>query len=177
MWRCRIVACRHNREEASSYQTWSWSTSPQICLCHRQRFPVGINSEPVEHGLQLVMDIGQQRGVISKQHFWDSKIWNISIIRTDETRHCKQPSIVSEQYSCWFAFASLLPDPHQKHLCIHWVVQNTNNHPFCIHAGSDYTFCVIFFDPTTTYHACVTCISRGACKFQRSLAISFQLAV
>jgi hypothetical protein len=44
-----------------------------VCV-HRQRFPVGINSEPVEHGLQLVMDIGQQRGVISKQHFWDSKI-------------------------------------------------------------------------------------------------------
>jgi hypothetical protein len=28
-----------------------------LCV-HRQRFPVGINSEPVEHGLQLVMDIG-----------------------------------------------------------------------------------------------------------------------
>jgi len=39
---------------------------------------VGINSEPVEHGLQLVMDIGQQREVISKQQFRDSKIWNTS---------------------------------------------------------------------------------------------------
>ena len=37
-----------------------------LCV-HRQRFPVGINSEPVEHGLQLVMDIGQQKEVVSKQ--------------------------------------------------------------------------------------------------------------
>ena len=43
-----------------------------VCV-HRPRFPVGINSEPVEHGLQLVMDIGKQREVISKQQFWDSK--------------------------------------------------------------------------------------------------------
>jgi hypothetical protein len=29
-------------------------------------------------------------------------------------------------------------------LCIHWVVQNTEQHPFLIHAGSFYTMCVIF---------------------------------
>jgi hypothetical protein len=39
-----------------------------VCV-HRQRFPVGINAEPVEHGLQLVMDIGQQKEVVSKQQF------------------------------------------------------------------------------------------------------------
>ena len=38
-----------------------------LCV-HRQRFLVGINFKPVEHGLQLVMDIGQQREVVSKQH-------------------------------------------------------------------------------------------------------------
>ena len=37
-----------------------------------------IYSEPVENGLQLVMDIGQQREVVSKQQFWYSKIWNTS---------------------------------------------------------------------------------------------------
>ena len=37
-----------------------------------------IYSEPVENGLQLVMDIGQQREVVSKQQFWDSKIWSTS---------------------------------------------------------------------------------------------------
>jgi len=30
-------------------------------------------------------------------------------------------------------------------LCIHWVVQNTAQHPFLIHAGSVYTICVHFF--------------------------------
>ena len=48
-----------------------------VCV-HRQRFPVGINAEPVEHDLQLVMNIGQQREIVSKQQFWDSTIWNTS---------------------------------------------------------------------------------------------------
>ena len=39
---------------------------------------MSIVSEPVEHGLQLVMDIEQQREVVSKQQFWDSKIWSTS---------------------------------------------------------------------------------------------------
>ena len=30
------------------------------------------------------------------------------------------------------------------YLCIHWVVQNTKQHPFLIHAGSAYTICVLF---------------------------------
>jgi hypothetical protein len=50
----------------------------RFVFVHRQRFPVGKNPEPVEHGLQLVMDIGQQREVVSKQQFWNSKIWNTS---------------------------------------------------------------------------------------------------
>jgi hypothetical protein len=29
-------------------------------------------------------------------------------------------------------------------LCIHWLVQNTEQHPFLIHAGSVYTICVLF---------------------------------
>ena len=29
-------------------------------------------------------------------------------------------------------------------LCIHWVVRNTKQHPFLIHAGSAYTICVLF---------------------------------
>ena len=39
---------------------------------------MGSNSEPAEHGLQLVINIVQQREVVSKQQFWDSKIWNTS---------------------------------------------------------------------------------------------------
>ena len=49
-----------------------------VCV-HCQRFPVGINFEPVQHGLQLVMDIGQQREVVSKQQFWDIKVRPVSL--------------------------------------------------------------------------------------------------
>jgi len=56
------------------------------------------------------------------------------------------------------AFASQPPDPYWKTsyfyspgagwdvvcLCTHWVVQNTKQCPFLIHAGSVYTICVFF---------------------------------
>ena len=41
MCRCRIVACRHNREEAIGYQTRIWSTSPQICVCSPSKISCG----------------------------------------------------------------------------------------------------------------------------------------
>jgi hypothetical protein len=51
------------------------------------------------------------------------------------------------------ASASQPPDPHLKALlfisrwdvvwlCIHWVVQDTKQHPFLFHVGSIYTTCV-----------------------------------
>ena len=46
-----------------------------VCI-YRQRFPVDLSSEPVEPGLQL--DTGQEREFVSKQQFWDSKIWSTS---------------------------------------------------------------------------------------------------
>jgi len=54
-----IVTFCHNREEAGGLLSdlESKQITSDFCVfrehCHRQRFPVGISSEPVEHGLQL----------------------------------------------------------------------------------------------------------------------------
>jgi len=74
---------------------------------------------------------------------------------TCEARHRTQPPQRSEQYSWWCA-GFCLPttwSPLKSFLflfsswdvvcpCIHWVVQNTKQHPFLIHAGSVCTICV-----------------------------------
>jgi hypothetical protein len=82
---------------------------------------------------------------------------------TDETRHWTQPPQISEQYSWWCAGLCLpttwspliIPTDFDKTsyifsrwdvvcFCIHWVEQNTKQHPFLIHAGNVYTICVLF---------------------------------
>jgi len=78
MCRCRIVACRRIERRQVVIRLGDEAHHLRFLCVHRQIFPVGISSEPVEHGLQLVMDIEQQREVVSKQQFWDSKIWSTS---------------------------------------------------------------------------------------------------
>ena len=85
------------------------------------------------------------------QHLWKVKKISHQISdknHTDETRHWTQPPQLSEQYSWWCAGFCLpaSPDPHWLvfpisilrwdvvNLRIHWVVQNTKQNPFLIHA-------------------------------------------
>ena len=73
---------------------------------------------------------------------------------TNERRHWLQTPQIYEQYSWWcagFCLPTTWPPLYLFSrwdvvcLCIHWVVQNTKQHPFLIHAGSVYTICVLFF--------------------------------
>ena len=72
---------------------------------------------------------------------------------TDETRHQTQPPQIFEQYFWWCAGFCLptkellllvLSRLDVVFLCIHCMVQNTNQHSFLIHANSVYSICVLF---------------------------------
>jgi len=72
---------------------------------------------------------------------------------TDETRHQTQPPQIFEQYFWWCAGFCLptkellllvLSRLDVVFLCIHCMVQNTNQHSFLIYAGPAYTICVLF---------------------------------
>jgi len=74
---------------------------------------------------------------------------------TDETRHWIIPHKFLSNIPGGVQASGTELDPHWKPflilfsrwdvvcLCIHWVVQNTKQHPFLIHASSVYTICVL----------------------------------
>jgi hypothetical protein len=92
---------------------------------------------------------------------------------SNKTRHQTQPSKRDGHNSRWYAdlclpttWSQLKASPRLPSrwdvvwLCIHWVMQDTKQHPILIHVGGVYTTCVIL---NFTF---LNCMQWGSSKFR-----------